>query len=62
MLHLLVLDVIYFSVCKVRDYFNPDQGRSWNDKPWVQVLIPFLFSFVTKNSIMKNRLSLRSDK
>jgi len=50
MLHQLVLDVmIYLSVYKVRDYFNPNQGRSWNDKPWVRVLIPFLFSFVTRN-------------
>jgi hypothetical protein len=50
MLHLLVLDVmISLSVFKVRDYFNPNQGRSWNDKPWVHVLIPFLFSFVTRN-------------
>jgi hypothetical protein len=43
-LHLLIFDVTIFpSVYKVRDYFNPDQGRSWNDKPRVRVLIPFLF-------------------
>jgi hypothetical protein len=50
MLNLLVIDVmIYFSIYQVRDYFNPDQVRSWNDKPLAYVLIPFLFSFVTRN-------------
>jgi hypothetical protein len=24
-------------------HFNPDQGQSWDDKPGVDVFIPFLF-------------------